>query len=142
VIKNETDTTDVIYHFSRLCSIFLLLVHLNIHVYTTVIAIIQIIAETLSSEKKITMMQIETIILNTSLIEVAEKSIPNELIKTYNNSTTSTKCNQGTKKLSNDTQYDNKQQQEVVAAAAAIASDVIIKKRAAPYFLFDLDSRK
>jgi hypothetical protein len=81
------------------------------------------------------MMQIETIILNTSLIEVAEKSIPGELMKTYTNSTTTTMCNQGTKKLSNDTQYEKKQQVES-------GSDGIIKKRAAPYFLFDLPSRK
>lgn len=81
------------------------------------------------------MMQIETIILNTSLIEVAEKSIPGELIKTYTNSTTSTMCNEA-KKLRNDTQYDKKQQK------VENPSNEIIKKRAAPYFLFDLDSRK
>lgn len=43
---------------------------------------------------KIMMMQIETIVLNTSLIEVAEKSIPSELVvKSANNSTASVMCN-------------------------------------------------
>lgn len=42
-------------------------------------------SETLTSDK-ITMMQIETIILNTSLIQVNEKTIPGKF-KTYANST-------------------------------------------------------
>jgi hypothetical protein len=46
-----------------------------------------------NATQKITMMQIETIILNTSLISINEKSIPDELIKTYSNSTTPM-CNQ------------------------------------------------
>lgn len=78
------------------------------------------------------MMQIETIILNTSLIEVAEKSIPGELIKTYNNSTTL--CNQNINKLSNNnTQAFEKYPKE--------NADVVGRKRRAgkflPYFHFD-----
>lgn len=49
--------------------------------------------DSLTSSEKITMMQIETIILNTSLIQVTEKSIPGEF-KTYSNSTQPpTMCN-------------------------------------------------
>lgn len=47
--------------------------------------------ETLTSSDKIMMMQIETIVLNTSLIEVAEKSIPSEFVK---NSNSTIMCNQ------------------------------------------------
>lgn len=45
--------------------------------------------DSLSSDK-ITMMQIETIIINTSLIQITEKSIPENFLKSTNNSTTCT----------------------------------------------------
>lgn len=42
-----------------------------------------------TSSDKITMMQIETIIINTSFIQITEKSIPEDFLKSSNNSTTS-----------------------------------------------------
>lgn len=45
-----------------------------------------------TSSDKITMMQIETIILNTSLIQITEKSIPENFLKSSTNATT---CNEG-----------------------------------------------
>lgn len=81
-------------------------------------------------------MQIETIILNTSLIEVAEKSIPDELIKTYTNSTVM--CNQD-KKISNDSSFDDKfpkfSKEHVKGGNGK-------RGKFAPYFNFDLDSSK
>lgn len=78
------------------------------------------------------MMQIETIILNTSLIEVTEKSIPGELIKTYTNSTTPVKCNEKIKELNNN---ETEKQQAVLTAGKR-------GKKFVPYFNFDLDSSK
>lgn len=75
---------------------------------------------------KIKMLQIETIILNTSLIEVTEKSIPSELVKTYTNSTT-VMCNQP--KLNNSTK--NALKESIVTPKS---------RKFAPYFQFDLDS--
>lgn len=49
-----------------------------------------VLLDSLSSDK-ITMMQIETIIINTSLIQITEKSIPENFLKSTTNSTT---CNE------------------------------------------------
>lgn len=75
------------------------------------------------------MMQIETIILNTSLIEVTEKSIPGELIKTYTNSTTPVLCNEKIK------ESEGEKQREILTAGKR-------GKKFVPYFNFDLDSSK
>jgi hypothetical protein len=73
---------------------------------------ISLFLETFSSNKKITMMQIETIILNTSLIHVNEKTIPGEL-KTetngasetnYSNSTRTPLCNENRRKTNSKQQ--------------------------------------
>ncbi|KAG5678066.1 hypothetical protein PVAND_007768 [Polypedilum vanderplanki] len=60
--------------------------------------------DSLTTSEKITMMQIETIILNTSLIEIAEKSIPGEFktSSSYSNSTqTPTMCNESIQNVRN-----------------------------------------
>lgn len=48
------------------------------------------------SSDKITMMQIETIIINTSLIQITEKSIPENFLKSTTNSTM---CNESQEKI-------------------------------------------
>mgnify|MGYP006358926441 CR=1 FL=1 len=78
------------------------------------------------------MMQIETIILNTSLIEVTEKSIPGELIKTYTNSTTPVLCNEKIKELNHS---ESEKQREILTAGKR-------GKKFVPYFNFDLDASK
>lgn len=82
--------------------------------------------ETLASDK-IMMMEIETIVLNTSLIEVA--SIPSELVKAHSNSTVM--CNQ--QKISNFTAPIN------LDNATNIEEATPKRGKFLPYFHFDLD---
>lgn len=76
---------------------------------------------------KIMMMQIETIVLNTSIIEVAEKSIPSELVKANSNSTVM--CNQ--QKMNNSSIPVN--------FGNATKSITPKRRKFLPYFQFDLD---
>ncbi|KAL7051068.1 hypothetical protein ACKWTF_004314 [Chironomus riparius] len=66
--------------------------------------------ESLSSDK-ITMMQIETIILNTSLIQITEKSIPGEFKAPYSNSTQTPLCNNESQSRGNLDSFEESKRQ-------------------------------
>lgn len=85
-------------------------------------------SESLTSEK-ITMMQIETIILNTSLIQITEKSIPGEFKAPYSNSTQTPLCNKSP-------------HQNLAEAFQGSKKQVFQRAKFAPYFgpQFDLSS--
>lgn len=57
------------------------------------------------------MMQIETIILNTSLIQITEKSIPGEFKAPYSNSTQTPLCNNESRSQGNLDSFDETKRQ-------------------------------
>ena len=67
------------------------------------------------------MMQIETIILNTSLIQITEKSIPGEFKAPYSNSTQTPLCNNESQSRGNLDNFEETKQQNLPFKRAKFA---------------------